>query len=264
MSSAEAFWRRYDALEVRLTAAVSERMLELASLRPGLRVLDLATGRGEPAIRAAHRVAPGGSVLGLDADAALLALSHARAEREGVANLELRATDACRPEGLSEASFDAALCRWGLMYLPAPVDALVAAHHALRPGAPLVAALWAEPERVSWATVPRQVLARFRALPPLDLEAPGAFHYADVARFERDLAQAGFGLQHAEELETPVVEAETPDGVARWARELGGARSLGDAEQDAWEAELAREVEKLGPPFRLGGVTRLVVAVATR
>jgi len=64
--SHEALWRRFDAMELRLTAAVSERMLELANLAPGMRVLDLATGRGEPAIRAAHCVGETGHVLGID------------------------------------------------------------------------------------------------------------------------------------------------------------------------------------------------------
>ena len=61
----EEIWRRYDAVESRLTAPLSERMLDLAGIRPGMRVLDLATGRGEPALRAARRVAPDGFVVGV-------------------------------------------------------------------------------------------------------------------------------------------------------------------------------------------------------
>jgi ubiquinone/menaquinone biosynthesis C-methylase UbiE len=62
----EDVWRAYDSMEVRLSAPLSERMLDVAGIGPGQRVLDLATGRGEPAIRAAHRVAPKGYVLGVD------------------------------------------------------------------------------------------------------------------------------------------------------------------------------------------------------
>ena len=57
--------RRYDEMESRLTASVSERMLDLACLRPGMRVLDVASGMGEPSLRAAHRVGPSGFVLGI-------------------------------------------------------------------------------------------------------------------------------------------------------------------------------------------------------
>ena len=70
-------------MEARLTAPLSERMLALAKLGPGMRVLDLATGRGEPAISAAHRVGPTGAVFGVDLSAAMLEIARERAAREG-------------------------------------------------------------------------------------------------------------------------------------------------------------------------------------
>src|SRR5277367_4782332 len=89
--TAVEFWRQYDAVESRLTAPVSERMLELAGLQPGMRVLDLATGRGEPALRAAQRVGKQGFVLGVDVSDALLQMAREKAARAGLSNLELRA-----------------------------------------------------------------------------------------------------------------------------------------------------------------------------
>jgi SAM-dependent methyltransferase len=73
--SPEEVWKQYDRMEARLSARLSERMLGLAGVRAGMRVLDLATGRGEPAIPAAHRVGPGGSVLGVDVSAEMLAFA---------------------------------------------------------------------------------------------------------------------------------------------------------------------------------------------
>lgn len=72
-------WRRYDDDEHRLSAHVSECMLDLAGLRPGSRVLDIATGRGEPALRAAARVAPDGVVVGTDLSESMLEFARARA-----------------------------------------------------------------------------------------------------------------------------------------------------------------------------------------
>ena len=80
----EEVWRTYDDAEQRLTAPVSERMLDLAELRPGMRVLDLATGRGEPAVRAAHRVGPTGAVLGVDLCKELLRMARERAARRSL------------------------------------------------------------------------------------------------------------------------------------------------------------------------------------
>src|SRR3954469_24742983 len=92
--SLEEIWRRYAAFGSRLTASLSERMLDLAGVQAGMRVLDLATGRGEPALRAASRVGSQGSVLGVDLSGAMLRLAREAADREGLTNLDLREGDA--------------------------------------------------------------------------------------------------------------------------------------------------------------------------
>jgi SAM-dependent methyltransferase len=261
----EEIWRKYDRAEARLTAPLSERMVELAGLRPGMRVLDLATGRGEPAILAAQRVAPGGSVLGVDCSASMLEMARERATREGVSNLELRVLDAELLEGVPTAHFDATLARWGLMYMASPVAALKAARRAMRPKGLLVAAVWAEPARVPYFTLPRRVLERHRPLPAIDPEAPGTFRYADVERLRRDFIDAGLCVDRVEEMDVPVMEAESSSELAAWARAFGLARlleGLPDDVQRAWEEDLASAAEPLRKDgfIRLGGVTRIVVA----
>jgi ubiquinone/menaquinone biosynthesis C-methylase UbiE len=119
---------------------VSERMLDLAGLRLGMRVLDLATGRGEPAVRAAHRVGPTGVVGGGDCSEGLLQMARERAAREGVSNLDLRALNAERLEGIPMAHFHVTLARWGLMYFDSPIAALSAARCAMVRHGILVAA----------------------------------------------------------------------------------------------------------------------------
>lgn len=265
--TAEEIWRTYDGVEQRLTAPVSERMLDLAELRPGMRVLDLATGRGEPAVRAAHRVGPSGAVLGVDLSEELLQMARERAAREGLSNLELRVMNAELLEGVPTAHFHRTLARWGLMYLDSPVAALSAARRALVPRGVLVATVWAEPERVPYFTLPRRVLGKYMSLPSIDPDAPGAFRYADAARLHRDFGTAGFTIEHVEEQEVAVMEAETGAELVAWTRAFGLARLLNDLPeviQQAWEAELVAEAE----PFRkdgrvrLGGVTRIVVAMS--
>ena len=268
LSTPESVWAIYDATEARLTAPLSDRMLDLARLRPGMRVLDLATGRGEPAIAAARRVAPGGSVLGVDVSPSMLAMARARAVREGVTNLELRVVNAESLDGVPTASFDATLARWGLMYMGSPVAALAAARRAMVPHGVLVAALWAEPERVPCFTLPRRVLARYRALPPEDPESPGTFRLADPARLQRDFARAGLAVDHIEEMEVPVMEARTGPELVAWARAFGLARLLEGLPEDiqaAWQRDLVEAAEPLRREgvIRLESVTRIVVASST-
>lgn len=266
----EEVWRRYDEAESRLTASVSERMLDLAGLVPGMRVLDLATGRGEPAVRAALRVGPMGHVLGVDPSESLLQMAREKAALAGLSNLELRAVGAESLEGVAAAGhFDAATVRWGLMYMASPVAALAGAHRALKPGGVLCAAVWAEPERVPYFTLPRRLLERYRPVPPVDFEAPGTFRHADPGRIDRDFGQAGFTIEHIEEMDIPVLEAETGAELVAWVRALGLTRLLSelpDDDQRRWEEDLVREVEPLrrGGVMYLGGVTRIVVARARR
>jgi len=261
----EEVWRDYDETELRLTALLSERMMDLARLGPGMRVLDLATGRGEPAVRAARRVAPGGMVVGVDVSKAMLRMARERADREGIANLELVATDAETLLGVEATLFDATVARWGLMYLDSPVAALESARRAMVSGGLLVAAVWAEPERVPYYTLPRFVLERYRAVPPIDPEAPGTFRYADLGRLQRDFAAAGFAIEHIEEIDVEVMEAATDVELIAWTRAFGLTRLLNDLPAEAqreWEADLVRMAEPLrvNGYIRLGGVTRIVVA----
>jgi hypothetical protein len=151
------------------------------------------------------------------------------------------------------------------MYMDAPVDALAAARRAMVPRGVLVAAMWAEPERVSYFTLPRRVLEKYRPNPPIDPEAPGVFRYADPARIHRDFAKAGFTVDRIEELDVPVMEAATGPELVAWCRAFGLARLLVDlpeAVQEAWENDLIEAAEPLRRDgvVRLGGVTRLVVA----
>ena len=263
--SVEEIWRRYDSIESRLTAPVSERMLDLAGIGAGMRVLDLATGRGEPALRAARRVGPDGLVLGIELADGLLQMAREKARQNGVSNLDLRSANAESVQDIPIDHFHAATVRWGLMYMAAPITALINARRALSPTGVLVAALWAEPERVPYYTLPRRLLERYRALPRIDPEAPGTFRYATIERVTRDYGRAGFMLDHVEEMDVTVFEADNDAEVVNWVRAFGLAELLNDLperDQHAWEVELTSAVRQAGSggPLRLGGVTRIVRA----
>ena len=262
--TAEEFFRRYDGVESRLTAPLSERMLDLAGIRAGMRVLDLATGPGEPALRAARRVGPDGVVVGVELANGVLEIAREKARLSGLSNLDLRAADAASARGIPSNTFHAATVRWGLMYMAAPVAALANVQQALLPSGVLVAALWAEPERVPYYTLPRRLLERYRALPPIDPEVPGTFRYADLERIARDFGRAGFLLDHVEEMEVTVFESETDAEIVDWVRAVGLTQLLNDLpehEQHAWESDLTAEVRRRGAgSLRLGGVTRIVRA----
>ncbi|MDT9001826.1 methyltransferase domain-containing protein [Paucibacter sp. APW11] len=271
-SSLEAIWRRFDEAERRLSTPLSQRMLELAALAPGQQVLDLACGRGEPAIPAAWRVHPGGQVLAQDLDASMLSLARERASAVGLPAglLQLREGNAERLDGLADAHFDAVLLRWGLMYFKQPLTALHEVRRVLKPGGRFVAALWVEPEQASFFTLPRRVLAPWRELPLPDLTQPGTFAYAEQSRIEQDLAAAGLQLLALEQQWVPVMEAADAEDLIAWVRSFGLNRAmagLDEAAQQAWEAALLAACEPLREAdgfIRLGGISRQVLAERTK
>lgn len=109
------------------------------------------------------------------------------------------------------------------------------------------------------------MLSRFRSIPPIHFDLPGTFAYAQLARIEKDFSDAGFEISHIEEMNIPVIEADTPSKFIAWVRALGLTRLLNEiptSEQISWEQALLAEAEshRKGELFQLGGVTRLIVA----
>lgn len=77
-------WKRHWNIWEQGAQHLNERLVDLARIRPGHRVLDLGTGLGEPAFTAARRVGPNGSVVATDLSSALLSLAREEAVRLGL------------------------------------------------------------------------------------------------------------------------------------------------------------------------------------
>ncbi len=99
---------------------ISSKLVELANIKTGDKVLDIATGIGEPAITAAKRVGNNGHVLATDISPQMLSIAKQRAASLGVENImEFKEGDAETIDSPA-SSFNGVICRWGLMYLPNP------------------------------------------------------------------------------------------------------------------------------------------------
>jgi SAM-dependent methyltransferase len=180
----------------------------------------------------------------------------------GISNLELSATSAESLDALPSGTFDAVLCRWGLMYMAAPARALAHARRLLQPARPLVVAVWALPS--PWATLPQQVFAQQGIVAPAPLRA---LRYEEPAVLDAELRAAGFAIGHSVEMTTAVMEAETGAEVATWYHDLGFLRALdplSPPRRALAESMLAAEAEGLraGRSIQLLGTTRIVVALA--
>jgi len=170
---------------------ISERLIALAHLTPGQRVLDVATGAGDPALTAARIVGPSGSVVGVDHAPQMLEMARQRAASAGLGNVTFIEGDAQRLD-LPPQSFDAVLSRWGLMFFLPLVPALAEFRRVLRPGGYLAAAVWGAPQDVPLISASCAAVMGQLGLPLPPPDAPGPFNLADAGKLAQSLTDAGF------------------------------------------------------------------------
>ncbi len=249
-------WRKYDAELVEWTNPVTAKMLDRARIGPGHRVLDIACGTGQPAIPAAERVGPTGTVVGTDFVDDMLAFAREKAARLGLRNLEFQRQDGEELDAPAD-SFDAVTLRFGLMFMPDPVRCLVKARSALKPGGRIAVATWAAPDKNPWASLPIAVLKRHIDVPVPSPGAPGLFAFADPERLRAAMTGAGFSDVAIDEVR---VGREFSDGRAYFdfIIELAGPIAalfgrLRPEQKQPVAGEIASEAEKT----RSGG--RLVI-----
>ncbi len=190
-SAAAAGWERWGDWFDRNSGDLAGWLCDAAGLQPGLTALDLACGSGQPSSTAAARVRPGGRVVATDLSPAMVAVTQRKARTLGLDNLDAREMD-MQALSFPDASFDAATCRFGLMFCPDPVKAASEIRRVLKPGARFATAVWDVPARNPFFTSITAVLGEFVPLPPPDPTAPGVFRLAPPGELERVLKAGGF------------------------------------------------------------------------
>jgi ubiquinone/menaquinone biosynthesis C-methylase UbiE len=189
--SVAAGWKKWWRTIENDAQHVSKRMLELAEVGPGQRVLDIATGIGEPALMAASRVGPAGRVVATDISSQMLELARERATASGLTNVEFIEADAERLD-FPDGSFDAILCRWGVTSLPDPSNALIAIRRMLTPGGSFATSIWeAGPKGRPMAGIAAAVAQEMFDLTPPQSADPSLCGSAGNA-LEKEMIQAGF------------------------------------------------------------------------
>lgn len=195
---------------------ISRRLIALAHVASGQRVLDVATGAGDPALTAAQVVGPTGEVVGIDHAPQMLEAARKRAAAAGLTNVTFVEGNA-QTLALPTQGFDAVLSRWGLMFFLPLVPALEGFRRVLRPGGYLAAAVWGAPQEVP--IISASCAAIFgqlgRPLPPPD--APGPFNLADSDKLAQKLVDAGFHDAQTESL-TMSVTFPSSDVFVRFQR----------------------------------------------
>ncbi len=184
-------WEKWDRFFDEQMACLNHRIVADARLRSGIKVLDLGSGTGYPALLGAQIVGMSGSVIGIDLAEQMLAAARRKAAGLKLSNVTFQTGDVTALP-FETASFDAVTSRFCLMFLPEISKATAEIARVLKPGAWLSAAVWSVPEKNAYLTTPLAVIKQFIELPPPDPTAPGIFRLAKPGDLAKMLQDAGF------------------------------------------------------------------------
>jgi SAM-dependent methyltransferase len=211
-------WRKWSEFIDTAASGVSERMVELAGIEPGSRVLDIAAGYGEPSLSAARVAGPEGKVVATDISAEMLAYGRERAREAGLDNIEFVESDAAGLD-FPEQSFDAALSRFGIIFEPDAEEAAARVRGFLEPGGRMAIASWGSPEQVPFLAIPMQTaIQRLDAEPPPP-GTPGPLSRPTPEALGGLLEGGGFSDVEVEEAEV-TMEWESAEEFTTFVKEI--------------------------------------------
>lgn len=186
-----AAWRRWHGKIAIQQRAISEALIAAASINAGQRVLDLASGTGEPALTIARAVGGTGRVVGTDVSEGMLEVAREFARRDGIENVEFVYADA---ESLpfEDGSFDVVTARMGVMFFIDVAQSLREVRRVLRPGGMAAFSAWGPWVDSSMFHAFLEPFARRASPPDPPPGAPHPLRFAVVGTLSAALREAGF------------------------------------------------------------------------
>jgi ubiquinone/menaquinone biosynthesis C-methylase UbiE len=181
---------KWKAKSAAMGSAVTVALVEYSSPTEGMRVLDLASGTGEPGISLAQRVGPTGSVTAVDQSAELLVIAAERARSRNLSNFTTQQADAHQLP-FADRSFDLASCRFGVMFFSDVPRALTELRRVLKPGARACFAAWGPIEQPYWQSTMKIVHEHVRGA-MLPTGGADLFRFSKAGSLAQQLSAAGF------------------------------------------------------------------------
>jgi SAM-dependent methyltransferase len=266
--SAAVGWKEWSEFNDRADGHISQRLVELAGVQPGNRVLDVAAGYGEPALTAALCVGPGGHVVATDISAEMLEFGRERAAAAGVGNIEFVQSDASSLD-FPPSSFDAAVSRWGIIFEPDAEATASRIRGFLEPGARIAISSWGEPDEVPFLSIPMRTTIERLSVPAPPAGTPGPLSRPTPAAIGGLLEGGGFSNVTVEQDEVTFI-FDSPGQFTAYVRAISAPiramieQHAGDAQEAAWDAitQAAADVTGDATPLSLSNVVLLASGTA--
>jgi SAM-dependent methyltransferase len=185
-------WAKFQELLDRQIEPLGLAAIDVLAPAEGEHIIDIGCGCGQSSLALAARVAPTGSVVGVDLSKPMLEVARRRPRPAPSLRVDFRQLDA-QTGNIGRSVFDAAFSRFGVMFFSDPVTAFANIRASLKPGSRLAFVCWRSLGENPWMQAPLQ--AALPLIPPVappDPTAPGPFAFADANRVRSILASAGF------------------------------------------------------------------------
>jgi len=189
--AAAPFWRKWSSQLTFQSREATELVVQGAALSPGLHVLDLASGSGEPALSVSAAVGQQGRVMATDLLVEMLEVAQENATQRRLTNIEFRAADA-EQLPFPERYFDRVTCRFGIMFIPDIHRALGEMRRVLKPGGRVSFVTWGPLEENPLFGLMIRPFLKYVDVPPPPPDSPHVFRFADENKLVQTITAAGF------------------------------------------------------------------------
>jgi ubiquinone/menaquinone biosynthesis C-methylase UbiE len=262
-ANASQKWRRQSAA---MGSEMTRAIVEAAAVAPGMRVLDIACGTGEPAISLAALLADAGEVVGVDLAPAPLMIAAERADQRRLTNTRFQQADA-HELPFPDESFDCITSRLGVMFFSDRRRALAEMHRVLRPGGRATLLVWGPIEQPYFDTTVGTVL---RMLPAAVMPESGRkmFELGREGLLVRALRESGFSGAEERLVTVPWTWLGTPEEVWEYFQDVAAPfvpllHSIPAARRGEIDAEVLRAITRYydGTSIKFTATVNIAVAV---
>jgi len=184
-----------DSWQAQLKPA-QDKLLDLADIKKGEKIIDVACGTGLISFRAAEATGKDGFVFAVDISDKMIELANKITKENNFSNIKFERADAEELK-TNDNEFDVSLCALGLMYVPNPVNALKEMYRTLKPKGRCAVAVWGHRNNCGWAEIFEIVDKRVSSE-----VCPMFFNLGNEGMLEKSFEVAGFSNINIERIKS--------------------------------------------------------------
>jgi SAM-dependent methyltransferase len=261
------WWSAAQARRRQIYGAATEKMLDLAGVQAGSRVLDVAAGTGESTLMAAQRVGGRGYVLATDHSSSMLSVTAEAARKEGLKNVETRVMNAENLE-LDVDSFDAVICRQALMLFPNPAKGLTEMRRVVKPEGKVAVIVFSALEKNPYQGIVFAIVQRLGNIPPPSPGEPWMFALGGPGALENLYRRAGFLNVSVHTIPIQRRFPSAADDIRRMRNGAGDMRELmnrlNETERERAWVEIEEQLRQFEGPNGFEAPGEVLIGVGTK